>query len=70
MRALLLLKIKIKLRLHQIIMSKFLNTLETENETLLFYIYDRVFQKMKLISQIYDKSFVIFTVKSIVNVKR
>ena len=70
MRALLLLRIKIKLRLHQIIMSKFLNTLETENETLLFYIYDRVFQKMKLISQIYDKSFVIFTVKSIVNVKR
>ena len=70
MRALLLLKIKIKLRLHQIIMSKFLNTLETENETLLFYIYDRVFQKMKLISQIYDKSLIIFTVKSIVNVKR
>ena len=51
-------------------MSKFLNTLQTENETLLFYIYDRVFQKMKLLSQIYDKSFVIFTVKSIVNVKR
>ena len=51
-------------------MSKFLNTLKTENETLLFYIYDRVFQKIKLLSQIYDKSLVIFTVKSIVNVKR
>ena len=51
-------------------MSKFLNTLAMENETLIFYIYDRVFQKMKLLSQIYDKSLIIFTVKSIVNVKR